>query len=328
MKKIIVTSVFVALTLNSCNFFSNKQEGKTIFKATLIQEWFPNANYAGELLAMYETDSINDLELTIKPGSDESDPIKLVIGGTAEFGIVSADRIIQANEIGSNLVVIGVANYKSPTCFISKMDKNIKTVKDFEGKKIGILTGTNTELIYKSLILKNKLDKSKLKEIEAPFDLATFISDEYDVRPAFVYDEPVSLDLKSISYNMIKPEDYGVKFLGTVYFCKKELIEQQPELVLAFVKSIKEGWKETFKNPTHAIDLLKKFDKGIDKNRESKSLAKAIEYFKGENDSILFASEQSWENMAKDLKSIGKIKSFDFGKNVNYNFLKKSENDK
>lgn len=317
MKKVALL-ILVCLSLAACN---NSKKPEKLLKASLIQEWFPNANYGGELVAMYETDSLFGLDLNVKAGSDQIDPIKLVLSGESEFGVVSADRIIQANEKGADLVVIGVANYKSPTVYLSKKEKNINTVKDFEGKKIGILTGTNTELIYKILVKKNNLDQSKLKEVEAPFDLATFIAGEYDVRPGFAYDEPVSLEQQGIEFNTIKPEDYGVKFLGTVYFCKRSLVEQKPELVKAFVQSIKSGWEKTFANPVHAIDLLYKYDSDIDKGRETKSLAKALEYFKGENDSLLYASKESWETMANDLKEMGFIKTFDYSKTVNNSFL-------
>lgn len=321
MKKTAILYFLFAITLSSCKFFGNKEKDNKTFKASVIQEWFPNANYAGELVAMYETDSINGLDLEVKAGSDQLDPIKLVLSGESQFGVASADRIIQSNEQGANLVVIGVANYKSPTCYLSRKEKNITNVKDFEGKKIGILTGTNTEVIYRILVKKNNLDKSKLKEVEAPFDLGTFVSGAYDVRPAFVYDEPVSLDQQNISYNILKPEDYGVNFLGTVYFCKRSLIEKNPELVKAFVQSIKQGWTKAFQNPNHAIELLYKFDSNIDKVREEKSLAKALEYFKGENDSLLYASQKTWESMANDLKEMGFVKDFNYEKTVNYNFL-------
>ena len=323
MKKALFITVLFALSFSSCRYFGKDNSDKKVVKASLIQEWFPNANYAGELVAMYETDSMNGLDLELKAGSDQIDPLKLVLSGESQFGIASSDRIIQANEKGADLVVIGVANYKSPTCFLSKKEANINSVKDFEGKTVGVLTGTNTELIYRILLTKNDIDKSKIKEVEAPFDLATFISGAYDVRPAFVYDEPISLDKQGISYNMIKPEEYGVKFLGTVYFCKRSLIEKNPALVTAFIRSIKAGWKLTFENPSHAIDLLYKYDKNIDKEREAKSLAKAIEYFKGENDSLLYASKETWEAMANDLIQMGFVKKFDYSKSVDYSFLNK-----
>jgi ABC-type nitrate/sulfonate/bicarbonate transport system substrate-binding protein len=321
MKRGVIFLVLFALLLNSCKYFDKKRDNETAMKASLIQEWFPYSGYAGEVMAVYETAKENGIILTIKQGSDNIDPLKLVISGESDFGVASADRILQANEMGADLVIIGVLNYKSPTCFLSKKDKNIMTPNDFEGKIVGILTGTNTELIYKILKNNASINVQKVKDVEIPFDLGTFISGSYDIRPAFIYDETVSLDLQNIEYNILKPEDFGVDFIGTVYFTKRSTIEKNSELVRAFVQSMKEGWKLATENPAKAIDYLKQYDSNIDAKRELLSLQKAITYFEGENGQILYASKRRWEHMASDLIKIGFIKNFDFNRIVNYSFL-------
>ena len=64
------------------------------------------------------------LEIEIEPGSDNIDPVKMVISGQNTFGDAGADKILAANERGADLVVIGVLNCNSPTCFIAKYEKD------------------------------------------------------------------------------------------------------------------------------------------------------------------------------------------------------------
>lgn len=316
MKKILGLILLSTLLLACKN--DNKSDIK-LKKVSFIQEWFPNANYAGELLAMYEFDEAEGLEIDVQAGSYDIDPIKMIISGANEFGIVSADRLIEANAKGAELVAVAIANYKSPTCFISKKEIPLKTLSDFNNRRVGVLTGTNTEIIYN--VLKVNADISASEEIEVPFDLNTFLLGKYDIRPAFAYDEPVSLELQNIEYNILHPEDFGVNFLGTVYFCKAELINKNPKLVKSFVNSLKKGWAEAFKNPEKSIKYLNKYDSEIDTKREKISLDKALPYFKGENNRLLWASENTWKQTADILINKGKIKSFEFNKNVNYTFL-------
>lgn len=316
MKKIIF---YIAISIFIIGCKSDKKKSEDVKTASFIQEWFPNANYAGELLAMYEFDTKEGIDITIQAGSYDIDPIKMVISGSNDFGIVSADRLLEANEKGADLRAIAIANYKTPTCFISRKTVNLDSLNDFNGKRVGILTGTNTEIIYNLLKKKGNINPSS--EIEIPFDLNTFLLGEYDIRPAFTYDEPVSLELQNIDYNILHPEDFDIHFLGTVYFCRAELIEKKPDLVKSFVAALKNGWLEVFENPEKGIEYLKKYDPEIDANREKISLQKAIPYFKGENDNILWASEETWDNTAKILIDAGKIKSFNFDDNVNYSFL-------
>jgi NitT/TauT family transport system substrate-binding protein len=319
MKKIVLFSVLITLAFSSCKFFEtkkNEEEGQ--FKTVLIEEWFPGACFSGDVFAIYETAKNFDINIDVKPGADDIDPVKLVLGGVADFGVAGGDRVLTANNKGADLVVLGVINYKSPTVFIALEENQIRTPKDFEGKKVGVMTGNNTEYIYRALVEKTKINKKKIIEIEAPYDLATFITKTFDVRPAFAYDEPVSLDLQNIKYTSIKPEDYGVNFIGPVIFAKRSFVEKNKELTQRFINAMCDGWEKALNNPELAIQYLKKYDKNIDEVRELKSLIKGKEYFAGENGNPLYLSVERWQlfvNELTDLKLItpseNNLNSFD-----------------
>jgi len=319
MKNRILSVTIIALStlMFSCNNIS-KTETKTV---TVRQEWFPNANYAGELVAAKEFAKSENIEIKIEAGSDNIDPIKLVLSGKNDFGVVGADKVLMANESGANLVVIGVINYNSPTCFLALENKQVKTPKDFEGKTVGVLTGTATEYVYRALLSKSGVDVKKLKEVEAPFDLATFIAGSYDVRPAFIYDEPVSLDKQNLKYTIINPSEYGVSFIGTVYFTTKKMVEENPETVQSFINAVAKGWEKSIKQPAVAIKYLKEYDSNIDENRELKSLEKGISFFTGYNNQVLTADLPHWEQMSNTMVELGLMKSSDLKNAVDMTYV-------
>lgn len=318
MKKvyiIIITIVF----LFSCADKKNKQKTSTD-TVKIIQEWFANANYAGEVVAQHKYDSINHIDLEIIEGSYEIDPIKMVLTGDAQIGVAGADKILVANDKGANLVVFGVVNPISPVCFLSLEKNKIKTIKDFKNKKIGVLTGTATEYVYRSLIDKEHISPKELEEIEISFDLNTFINNQYDVRPAFIFDEPVSLDFQNIKYNVLKPSDYNVNFLGTVYFCKKNFLMNNKDLIQRITKTLIQGWKDAIENNEEAIVYLGKSFPQIDSRRELASLKKGIVYFKGDDNKQLFATKEKWNEMAKELKRLKIITEFNQSL-IDYSFI-------
>lgn len=330
MKSTLFCIVSVLLLLCGCGGRQNRsafdgEDREQVSKVSLRQEWFPNSNYCGAIFAKEKFARENGIELEVVQGAENIDPIKMVLNGQNDFGDAGADMVIKAIDKGADLVIVGVVNINSPTCFISKKNKNIRTPLDFINHKIGILTGTNTEYIYKALVSKLDIDRKKLIEIDISFDLGTFVLDQYDVRPAFVYDEPVSLDLQKIEYNIIKPKDYGISFLGTVYFTTRKMINERPEDVQAFINSIADGWKATVLYPHEAIELLKKEYNGIDSERELLSLQKGKEYYSGKNDRILWADYADWEGMISILKELGEIKDIDIKKHIDNSFLKKYE---
>jgi ABC-type nitrate/sulfonate/bicarbonate transport system substrate-binding protein len=241
MKKSTIISVLIVLVVfSSCNYFNKKKKEKdsSLQKVTLTEEWFPSACFAGDMFALYETAKVFNIQIEVKPGADDIDPVKLVLGGVAGFGVAGGDRILTANNKGADLVILAAINYKSPTVFIALKENRIRVPKDFEGKKVGVMTGNNTEYIYRALIKKTGIDKSKVKEIEAPYDLTTFITKAFDVRPAFAYDELVSLDQQNIAYTTIKPEDYGVNFVGPVIFAKRSFVEENKDLTQRFINAM------------------------------------------------------------------------------------------
>ena len=288
---------------------------------SLRQEWFPNSNYAGALFAAKEFAVKEGIKLVVQPGADNIDPIKLVLSGESTFGDAGADKIIAANQKGAGLVVIGVLNNVSPTCFIAKKEANILTPMDFKGKKIGVLAGTSTEYVYRTMLSKLNIQKSSFTEIDAPFDLATFIAGQYDVRPAFIYDEPVSLDLKQIQYTIIRPEKYGVNFLGTVYFTTKKYAAENPQLVQKFINSVAAGWRAAAKEPDKAIGYLKEYDKTADTQRELIALNKSLEYFAGYQGKVLSLDPVAWEQTVRNLKDLAVIDSTEVGATLDMHFV-------
>ena len=315
---LIAALATIALFATSCNNGTKKNETTTV---TVRQEWFPNANYAGELVAAKEFAKQENIEIKVEAGSDNIDPIKLVLSEKNDFGVVGADKVLLANEAGADLVVIGVINYNSPTCFLALESKKIKTPKDFEGKTVGVLTGTATEYVYRALLIKAGVDNKKLKEVEAPFDLATFITGNYDVRPAFAYDEPVSLDIQNLKYTTISPSEYGVSFIGTVYFTTRKMAQEHPETVQSFINAVAKGWEKSIQQPSVAIEYLKEYDASIDAVRELKSLEKGLPYFTGHKNQVLTADLPHWQKMSTTLFELGLLKNSDLKNAINEIFV-------
>ncbi len=319
LRTFIILTIFLVNCQLGCK--DKQAESTRLEKVTLRQQWFPNAGYAGELFAINETGKKNNIGITLQAGADDIDPIKLVLSGQNTFGIAGADQILEANEKGADLVVIGTINYKSLGCFIAREEKKIYTPKDFEGKVIGVQNGTSVYFMYKALLKSSGVDTTKIKEVEAPWDMATFLTGAYDVRPAFYNDETVTLEKNGIKYTTVRPEDNKVHFVGTVYFTTKKIVEDHPEEVQRFVSSLCEGWELALANPQKSIDYLLAFDKTIDTKRELQSLIKGIDYYKGANGKALTSNKEDWDNMAATLKEFGMLQNYNFKTSVNNTFV-------
>jgi NitT/TauT family transport system substrate-binding protein len=278
---------------------------RSIQDVGLFQEWFPFSGYVGEVAAARRFAKREGIRLRIVPGSESLDPIKLVLSGSADFGVVSGDLLISAVAKGAPIIAIGMVNYTSPTCFIVRNNSGIKGPRDFIGKRVGILLGTNTERIYAIMMNRAGIDRSRVVEIPVPFDLQTFILGQYDVRPAFIYDEPVSLDFKSIRYRLILPEQYGVRFVGTVYFTRRDVLQQRRDVAQKLINALKDGWNFALHEPEVAIkDLLNKYP-DLNSERELRSWKAGMRYFVDPQGRALMGTNENWENTIRGLEEIG-----------------------
>jgi ABC-type nitrate/sulfonate/bicarbonate transport system substrate-binding protein len=290
----------------------------------LQREWTANAEYAGDLCAAEYAQQHDGRKFTVREGSELLDPVRVVRSAGAQFGVASADRILRENEGGAGLVILGSATCKSPVIFLSRQAVRVDSPRDFIGKTVGIQAGTNTELVFDALLEATHVARDSIRVVESGWGIQTFLTGDIDILGAFAYDEPIQLELKGVHYAVTAPEQYGVRYVGTVYFTRRQLIDTSPELVQAFMDELVAGWSNALSNRDHAIELLGKYRADVDLAKEKKSLERGAEYFKGDGDRLLFSSRERWNEMAASLIELGRLKSFDYDQNVDYRFLEKA----
>lgn len=326
MKKIafvLLTSLFITACNNNTSHSPANNEKKELVKISLRFDWITNMSFIGDIFAMQETAKKNNLELSCEQAGFGVDPVKMILTGKNDFGVVSFEQLLLANEKGANLVAIAVINDVSPTVFICKTDKKFSTPNDFVGNTIGINPGGATEYVYRTFLKVNNIDKNKLKEIPVDFDVKSFIANKYDVRLAFAYVEPLDLDNAGIKYSIIEPNKFGLKFPGRVYFTTKETIEKKPELVQAFINTIAEGWEKALSQSDKSFQYMKEFDSKIDEQRERKSFEIGKKYYTGYNNSVLSFDEANLVKTAQLLKTLGMIKNDVIDSQINTSFINK-----
>src|SRR6185369_3243 len=169
--------------------------------------------------------------------------------------------------------------------------------------------------------------RKQMHVVESGWGTANFETNALDVLAAFDYDEPVQLETKNIPIaRPIYPREHGVDLIGTVYFTRKQLVDQKPELVQKFVSALVAGWQNALEKRPEAIAMVKARFRDIDDKKELKSLERGAEYFAGEESHPLYASADSYRKMVKLRTDLGKIRpaserSVSFEQCVDYRFL-------
>ncbi len=311
-KSLPIIALAAVLTIATFIFiqFRGKVTDENQDQASVRLNWIPSCSFGGEILGARDFAKGNGISLKLESGGPGIDPIKMVQSGSNTFGVAGADLVLVANDKGADLVVIGLVSYDSPGAWLAKEEKGIKTIDDVRGKRIGELPGGNMQYLYEVFLKKTSLTRGKdFTPVPISFDLKTFITrDDCDLRPVFIYDEPSDLTLHGIKYTLIEPKNFGIKFKGICYFCKRETVEKNPELVQNFITTMAQGWEAALVNPEKAIGALKEFDGSISVEKELLGLKTGKLYLSGYQGKVLTTDTDSWKAMAETMMELGFLK--------------------
>ncbi len=104
------------------------------------------------------------LDVTIKSSGGSTQAMQIVTGGQAEFGNVAASSLTQAAGQGSvPLRMVALFGQKDSLSIAYFESSGIKTPKDLEGRKLGMVPGSVAFLLWPSFAKANGVDASRVE---------------------------------------------------------------------------------------------------------------------------------------------------------------------
>ncbi len=214
----------------------------------------------------YYDDECLDVEFT--HGSAELNPVKMVVTKTDDFGLLSGpDTLLVARGRGQPIKAVAIFHKDANFLTILTMkDSGLTTVKDLDGKKIGMFMGHISVDILHTLFRQEGVE---LKEVGVTYyDYSQMISGRLDAGVGFRQTALPNLDAEGIEVNTIDPQDYGVKSHGYTLFAREDYIQENPEVVKKFLRATLKGLQYSVNHPEESVGYLVKQDPKLDRDRE------------------------------------------------------------
>ena len=144
---------------------------------SLRLKWLFDPGFAGEMVAA-KAGFFRDLglDVVLKPGGFESDPIKLVASASDTFGVAGADSFLLARAKGVPIVAFAAGYLQTPVVFYALTTSGITSPQGFVGHRVGYQAGQDTATVYEALLKKTSDDREKIKEIPVKFDFSPFLA--------------------------------------------------------------------------------------------------------------------------------------------------------
>ena len=132
-------------------------------------------------------------------------------------------------------------------------------------------------------------------------------SGQQDIVVGYTANEPIQLRARGIPVTEMRVSDY-VQLASNGILASEKVIQEDPELVRAFVSAFLKGLADTIANPEEAYQLSASYIPNfadLDKDVQMQILQTSIDEWK--TDHLGYSDPQAWENMQNVLLEMGLI---------------------
>src|SRR5262249_33927283 len=164
-------------------------------------------------------------------------------------------------------------------------------LKDFEGKSLAFAIGGNYKDFLRVAMENSKADFSKVKiqDVAAALTLKLFLDGKVDISTGTYVDYGfLENQVGPGKTRFLKLSDHGLNIYGYLLYTRAAVLQDDPDMVQAFVAATLKGMRETIQNPDEAATILVKANPNLDLAVSKVQVAR-------------------WAELNKEAKELGKI---------------------
>lgn len=222
---------------------------------TLQLSWIKNEEFSGEFFADsegYFTEAgFSSVEMVPGPSTGAAE----LLSGTAEVALSDAVSIGSAVAAeGAPLKIIGATYQANPFTVLSLADGgNIATPEDMIGKRIGV-QDSNTSL-FLALLAANGISEDELEIVPVQYDPSPLTNGEVDGFIAYLTNESLILEHEGYDTVNLPFADNGLPFVAETFTTTQETIDNNREMLKAFLVAEIKGWTDAVNDPEEGARL-------------------------------------------------------------------------
>jgi len=312
MKKVAVWSlsigcVLVSLLLSSCN------QSKEDLQAVSLCNPIPVITTGQTPLFLAKEKGFfaqEGLDVSFDQGSRELSPIKMVESGRNDFGMMGGpDSVIIARSKGIPVKAVAVLHRNSDfVCLVTLKSSGLTKLEQLDGKQVGMYYGHISTDVLRSLFAKEGIN---VEEVNVGFDYNQLISGQVAAQWAFTVRAVLQLPAQGVDINVIRPADYGIRTHGYTIFALEETIEEKPEMVMSFLRAVRNGVDYSLKHPAEGHDLIMEINSSLTSREFVETSQDAFDAATSHSEEypIGYLDRQMFEETYERLNSLGVLEN-------------------
>ena len=316
--------VFLIVYLALCTTVFSAEE-KKLDPVRVQLKWLHQFQFAGYYAAI-EKGFYREagLEVELIEGQPNMEPARVVLSGKAQFGVGTPELLLSYAK-GEPVVMLGVIFQHSPLVFVTLKDSSIKSISDFNGKRI-MFSPLSAELY--AYLRQENIAVHNLQIVPHTFSVEELIQRTVDAMSGYSTNEPFTLEKKGIEYQTFTPRTGGIDFYGDCFFTTQDQVKKHPERVEAFREATLKGWEYAFKNTDEIIELIiKKYKSPKERDALQFEADEMRNLIHPELIPIGYMHAGRWEHIAETYRDLGMLNKdvdlsgFIYEKNIQFDYI-------
>lgn len=243
----------LALCLGTVRWGAEDVRAEPLRPVVLQLQWHHQFQFAGYYAAVeqgYYREA--GLDVSIRPAESETDPVKAVLSGDAQFGVSSADLVV-ARSAGQPVVILAPIFQHSPFALITLRSRGFDNIQSLAGQPLMIESHGAELLVF---MQDEGLAPEALVRQPHTRSITPLLDGRVAGMSAYVTDEPFALRQLGIQYNVITPRSGGIDFYGDTLFTSEDILNGDRDMVEAFRTASLRGWAYAMDHPDEIVDLI------------------------------------------------------------------------
>ena len=282
MKKIITKLQNGLLALLATTVFCGGAVASTDVKFSLDWKFEgPSAPFFTALERNYFNAS--GLNVSIDSGKGSLDAIPKVASGTYPIGIADINSLIKFKDKNPNAKVIGVMMFYDapPFAIIGRKSLGVSKPKDLEGKILGAPAPDGAYAQWKSFVLANGIDASKvtIENVGFPVREPMLAQGKVHAITGYSFSSYINLKSKGVSasdISLLLMTENGLDLYGNSVIVNTEYAMNNPNVVKGFINATLMGTRDVIADPASTVKYVLKYNNVARESVELERLQMAV----------------------------------------------------
>lgn len=195
------------------------------------------------------------LQVTIEHSGGGGEHLQLLAAGEVQVTTQDAAVLLKRRaDPGLPLVSTGLIGQRGQQAFVALAGSGLASPADWEGHTVGY-KGTPPPDVY-AIMEAAGVDQSRVELVNVGFDPRVLTEGVVDVYPVFKSNEPNLIRSWGYELTLWDAADFGVPTLGLTYVSTEEMVQNEPEMLAAFMAGALRGIEYAREHREEAVQIV------------------------------------------------------------------------